>query len=164
MQTTEKSSVIVCSFSNINPINTVAEAIERGHYDSHDPFITDETVPFAPAKDPKNLHLVCFNRVIRGTKYVELLLAEGKQPCRNAPAYLAGLMAQVPEDQMPAELRHKDLVAAEPDNTSSTFAGEGGDRCFLYVRRSGGNRRLSLMFVDREWSGDLAFLVEDLVP
>ena len=90
----------------------------------------------------------------------ELLRAEGKQPCRNAPAYLAGLMAQVPEDQMPEELRNKDLVAAEP----AVFAGGSGRRCFLYVSRRDGCRGLSLTIVDGKWDARWAFLAEDLVP
>ena len=164
MKTMTKSSAIVCSFPNIQPINTAEEGIRVGHYDGHYSFITNETVPLQPVQGAKNLHLVFFNRTIGETECMELLRTEGKQPCRNGPQYLFGLMAHVPEDKMPAELRNKDLVAAEPDNKSSVFTGGSGHRCFLYVLRDGGYRRLGLASVGREWSDDWAFLAEDLVP
>ena len=164
MQTaTKKSSAIVCSFPNVNPINTAETGISQGHYTDHYRFITNETVPVEPAKGPKNLHLVCFNRIVGETEYVERLRAEGKQPCKNAPAYLLGLMAAVPEDKMPVELRNKYIVAAEPDNKSSTFVAGFGFRCFLCVSRSGAYRGL-LLCVGRKWLDNWAFLAEDLVP
>ena len=165
MQTAEKkSSFITHTFPNINPINTAEEAIKQGHYNDYYRFISNETVKIEPAEGPKNLHLVCFNRTIGETEYVELLRAEGKRPCRNAPAYLGGLMKEVPEDKMPEELRNKDLVAAEPDTTSSVFAGRSGRRCFLCVSRGGGARMLDRAGVDGEWVGGWAFPAEDLAP
>ncbi len=164
MQTATKSPFTIHSFPNINPVSTAEEGIRVGHYDNHYSFITNETVPLQKVAGAKNLHLVCFDRTIGETEYVELLRAEGKQPCRNAPQYLLGLMAAVPEDKMPTELRNKDLVAAEPDNASSAFTGESGNRCFLYVDRHDGFRELFLIYVVREWSDGWAFLAEDLVP
>lgn len=165
MQTAmKKSSVIIHTFPNVNPINTVKEGIKLGHYTDHYGFITDTTVPLQPVQGAKNLHLVCFGRTIGKTEYMELLRAEGKRPCRNAPQYLLGLMAAVPEDQMPAELRNKDLVATEPDNASSVFAGKYGDRCVLCVNRNDGYRTLNLAGVDGGWLDYWAFLAEDLVP
>ena len=142
---TATSPVIINSFPNIQPVNTAETGIAQGHYTDHYRFITNETVPVEPAKGPKNLHLVCFDRTIGEMEYVELLRAEGKQPCRNGPAYLLGLMVAVPEDQMPVELRNKDLVAAEPDNKASAFAGRRGYRCFLYISRSEAHRGLILI-------------------
>lgn len=165
MQTGErKSPVTIHAFPNVSPINTAEEAIKQGHYNDYYRLILNGTVEIEPAKGPKNLHLVCFNRTVGETEYVELLRAEGKRPCQNAPQYLLGLMAQVPEDKMPAELRNKDLVAAEPDNSSSVFTGKDGDRCFLCVYRLGGRRKLNLVRVDRRWYDYWAFLAEDLVP
>ena len=161
---TATSPVIINSFPNIQPVNTAETGIAQGHYTDHYRFITNETVPVEPAKGPKNLHLVCFDRTIGEMEYVELLRAEGKQPCRNGPAYLLGLMVAVPEDQMPVELRNKDLVAAEPDNKASVFTDGVGFRCFLYVNRDGARRELDLFGVGREWSGRWAFLAEDLAP
>ncbi|MEK7208414.1 MAG: hypothetical protein AAB699_02585 [Patescibacteria group bacterium] len=93
-----------------------------------------------------------------------LLLALGKQPCKDAPAYLLGLMAAVPEDKMPAELRNKHIVAAEPDK-SSVFADGDGGRCFLCVGRyDDGFRRLNRMRVVGRWGGRCAFLTENLAP
>ena len=152
------------SFPNINPVSTVKEGIRVGHYDDHYSFMTNETVPLQPVQGAKNLHLVCFDRTIGETEYVELLRTEGKRPCQNAPQYLLGLMAAVPEDKMPEELRNKNLVAAEPDNKSSAFAVRFGYRCFLCVFRRGGYRGLDLADVGRLWRGDFAFLAEDLVP
>ena len=165
MQTAQKkSSVITCTFPSISPINTVEEGIAQGHYTGHYGFITDKTVPLQPVQGAKNLYLVCFNRTIGETEYVELLFAEGKQPCRQAPAYLLGLMAAVPEDKMPEELRNKDFVAAESDNKSSVFAGGHGHRCFLFVNQRGAYRRLDLIGVGGLWGDSWAFLAEDLVP
>ena len=164
MQTAEKSPFTTHPFPNINPVSTVKEGIRVGHYDDHYSFITNETVPLQPVQGAKNLHLVCFDRTIGETEYVELLRTEGKRPCQNAPQYLLGLMAAVPEDKMPKELRNKYLVAAEPDNRSSAFTVECGCRCFLYVRRDVGYRGLRLSFVGRVWYGYCAFLAEDLVP
>ena len=161
---TATSPVIINSFPNIQPVNTAETGIAQGHYTDHYRFITNETVPVEPAKGPKNLHLVCFDRTIGEMEYVELLRAEGKQPCRNGPAYLLGLMVAVPEDQMPAELRNKDLVAAEPDNKASAFADVSGRRCFLYVHRFGAYRELRLIGVNGEWGDGWPFLAEDLVP
>ncbi|MBI2096136.1 MAG: hypothetical protein HYT43_00670 [Candidatus Taylorbacteria bacterium] len=161
---TKKSSAIVCSFPNVQPINTAEEGIRVGHYDGHYSFITNETVPLQPVQGAKNLHLVCFDRMIGEMEYVELLRAESKQPCRNAPQYLLGLMAAVPEDKMPKELRNKDLVAAEPGNASSAFTDKACRRCFLYVDRRDGLHRLDLIVVDGEWDDLWAFLAEDLVP
>ena len=162
MKTMTKSSVIVCSFPNISPINTAEAGITQGHYDDHYSFITNETVPLQPVQGAKDLHLVCFDWTIGETGYVELLRADGKQPCRNSPQYLLGLMAQVPEERMPEELRNKDLVAAEPDNEASAFTDERGYRCFLCVGdRRGGYRLLNLVSVDRGWLDYWAFLAED---
>ena len=165
MQTTAtKSSVTIHSFPNINPINTAEEGIAQGNYTDHYGFITDKTVPLQPVQGAKNLYLVCFNRTIGETECAELLRAEGKRPCQNAPQYLLGLMASVPEDKMPEELRNKHLVAAESDNKSSVFAGRSGDRCFLCVDRRDGGRGLRLTGVGGGWSGHWAFLADDLVP
>ena len=166
MQTTAtKSSVTIHSFPNINPINTAEEGIAQGHHTGHYGFITDKTVPLQPVQGAKNLYLVCFNRTIGETECAELLRAEGKRPCQNAPQYLLGLMASVPEDKMPEELRNKDIVAAELDNKASVFSDRFGGRCFLYVFRDGGGyRRLNLASVGGRWSGSWAFLAEDLVP
>ena len=161
---TAKLSALICTFPNINPVNTVETGIALGHYVDHYAFITNETVPVEPARDAKNLHLVCFDSTDDETEYVELLRAEGKQPCRNAPAYLLGLMATVPEDKMPEELRDKDLVAAEPDNRSSTFIDKNRDRCFLYVLRWGATRELDLIDVELKVEDGWALLAEDLVP
>jgi len=166
MQTkTAEKSPFTIPFPNISPINTAEEATKQGHYDDYYRFISNETVKIEPAKVPKNLHLVCFDRAIGETEYVELLRTEGKRPCQNAPQYLLGLMAAVPEDKMPKELRNKYLVAAEPDNRSSAFTVECGCRCFLFVYRYGGDRKLCLAYVvSRRWNDRWAFLAEDLVP
>jgi hypothetical protein len=164
MQTAMKSSAIVCPFPNVQPINTAEEGIAQGQYTDYHRFITDKTVPLQPVQVAKNLHLVCFNRTIGETEFVELLRAEGKQPCRNGPQYLLGLMAQVPEDKMPEELRYKVFVAAEPDNKSSVFTDGLGYRCFLCVDRYNGYRKLDLIDVGKEWNGRFAFVAEDLVP
>lgn len=164
MPTAKKSSAIVCTFPNISPVSTVETGLAQGHFNDHYSFITNGTVPVEPAKGPKNLHLVCFDRTIDETECVELLRAEGKQPCRNGPAYLLGLMAAVPEGKMPEELRNKNLVAAEPDNNASAFTDSLGYRCFLYVFRLVAYRELRLIDVDRRWFDSWAFLAEDLVP
>ena len=166
MQTTaeKKSPFITHSFPDINPVSTAEEGIRVGHYDDHHSFITNETVPLQKVAGTKNLHLVCFNRTIGETEYVKLLRAEGKQPCRHAPQYLLGLMAAVPEDKMPAELRNKDLVAAEPDNKASAFTDKDSYRCFFFVYRGDGSRELYLIRVFRKWYDYWAFLAEDLVP
>ena len=161
MKTT--SHAIVCLFPNVQPINSVGTGISRGHYTDHYDFITNGTVPLHTVKGAKNLYLVCPNRTIGETEYVELLRAVGKQPCRNAPQYLLGLMAKVPESEMPAELRNKKLVAAEPDNTSSVFVGKYGDPCFLGVDRGVGYRKLSFTKVGGGWAGPWVFLAEDFV-
>ncbi len=169
MQTaeTKKSSATVCTFPNINPAE---DAIKQRHYNdyyrvfSNYRFFPNETVKIEPAEGPKNLHLVCFNRTIGETEYVELLRAIGKRPCRNAPAYLTCLVVQVPEDKMPAELRNKHIVAAEPDNKFSVFTDEFCFPCFRCVRRDSGGRELRLIRVGGDWLGTWAFLAEDLVP
>src|SRR3989344_9019247 len=107
---TTTTSVMVCTFKNVSPINTAEEGIRQGHYNDHYSFITDETVPLKSITGARNLHLVCFNRTVKETEYIALLRAEGKQPCRNGPNYLLGLMAQVPEDKMPEEFLSKDIV------------------------------------------------------
>ena len=161
MKTTE-STVTICSFPNVSPVNTAEEGIRLGHYNDHYRYITDKTVPLKPVEGKKNLHVVCFNRLIGEKEWVELLRAEGKQPCRHAPQYLLGLMAQVPEGQMPAELHNKDIVAAEQESPS-VFSDFYGRRCFLCVSRDDVGRGLSLASVDGEWFGFCAFLAEDLV-
>ena len=163
MKTTQ-SSAIVCLFPNVQPINTVETGITQGYYTDHYDFITNKTVPLQLVKGAKNLYLVCFDGTISETESAELLRAVGKQPCRNAPQYLLGLMAEVPENKMPAELRNKDLVAAEPGDKSSAFTDEGGDRCFLGIYRGVAYRKLSLTKGGGRWVGPWAFLAEDLVP
>jgi len=69
MKTMIKSSVIVCTFPNISPINTVEEGIKRGHNTNYYRFINNKTVRIAPAEGPKNLYIVCFDRIIGETEY-----------------------------------------------------------------------------------------------
>src|SRR3989344_9107771 len=129
MKTT--SPAIVCLFPNVQPINSVGTGISRGHYTDHYDFITNGTVPLHTVKGTKNLYLVCPNRTIDETECMELLRAVNKQPCRNAPQYMLGLMAKVPEYKMPAELRNKKLVAAGPGNNCSVVVGLYSDPGFL---------------------------------
>jgi len=162
---TVKTSTIVCSFLNINPINTVEEGIAQGHYTGHYQFITNKTVPLQPVQGGKNLYLVCFNRTIVLTDVVQLLRTVAKRPCRNAPQYLLGLMAQVPEDKMPDWFRNKYIIAAEPDNKSSVFTDERDHHCFLCIFRGvDGGRELSLASNGGFCDGGYAYLAEDLVP
>lgn len=167
MHTAEKKSgALVFTFPDINPINNIEKGIEHGHYTCHYCIITDKAVPLQSAQGAKNLHLVCFSRAIMKMEYIELLRAEGKQPCRNSPNYLLGLMARVSEGGMPEGLCSKSLVAVEPDNESSFFPTgfKRSRNCFLCVVRRGVVRELSLFYVGSEWDWDesLAFLAEDL--
>ena len=161
MQTT--TSPIIHTFPNIAPINTVEDGIRTGHYTDHYRHITNETVPLIAVEKPKTLSLVCFGRTIGETDYVALLKELDKQPCRNAPNYLLGLMTTTPEDKMPEELRNKYLIAAEPTK-SSVFTGKFGPRCFLCVSRRGAGRELHLVYVGGFWGDHWAFVAEDLVP
>lgn len=162
MQTATKSSAIICSFPNVRPINAAEEGIRLGHYTDYYRFITNKTVRLQPVEGEKKLHVVCFNRTVGETEYIELLHAERKQPCKNGPNYLLGLMEKVPEERMPVELGNKDIVAALPDKTSSVFSDEVGSRCFLCADRFGANRKLNLTSIGRKWDDVWAFLAEDL--
>ena len=173
----------ICSFPQICPINNVEEGIAKGNYNAHLPFVT--TVLLERVQGTKKLYLVCFNREIRCTEYVGLLRAEGKQPCRNASQYLLGLMAQVPEDQIPRVFQEKDIIAAEPGGAHlvCTLSSSLSDIVyfFLCVSRYDGCR--TLVGIDAEdtrlkrhperimvgeteeetWRDNLAFLAEDLL-
>ncbi|OHA26757.1 MAG: hypothetical protein A3C06_01265 [Candidatus Taylorbacteria bacterium RIFCSPHIGHO2_02_FULL_46_13] len=165
MQTETQSVIRICSFPNIRPINSIEEGLRLGNCRRSYPFITDESVPLPQVKGEKALHLVYFRRTVRADEYGELLQAEGKQPCRNAPNYLLGFISQVPEDKMPKELRNKTIVAAGLD-TSSRVYNEHGIQHFLCVARFGDQHR-TLQFTDTHilWrSGSWIFLAEDLVP
>lgn len=164
MKTTKKKpSVIVHTFPDIQPINSVEEGIRQGHYTDHYFDITDETVPLKRVAGAKVLYVVCFNSTIEEAELAELLRAEGRQPCRNAPQYLLGLMKKVTEDKMPKEFHNKDLIAAEPDNEASVFCREVGVPCFLCVYRGAARRRLNLIRAGRKLYGHFACIAEDLV-
>lgn len=60
MKATE-SPVIICSFQNIRPINSVEEGIQQGHYHHFNRFITDKTVPLQRVEGEKTIHIVSFN-------------------------------------------------------------------------------------------------------
>lgn len=139
----------------VKPINSLEEGIKLGNYDSHYDFITDKTVPLKELTDEKEIFLVNFDRTIGETEYKELLEKEGLKPCE--PNYLLGLMAQIKEDDMPKELKNKNIVVP-----SSVFTGGCGFRCFLCVYRGDGYRKLRLTDVDREWIDRWVFLAEAL--
>lgn len=148
----------------VEPMTSIEEAIKLGQYTNHYKFITNETVQLPTAKGKKQVFAVPLAKDENGPGVMERLKQCGLKLCVNAPSYLAGLMASVPESEMPAELNGTSFVAAEPNNTSSVIAGKFGDSYFLYVgRETGGKarRRLHLLSVDdKEWRGNLALLAE----
>ena len=147
----------------VEPMDDVEKALKQGHYTDHYGFITNKTVKLPKAEGKKRLYVVPFYRNIGEKEYATLLAEHNLKPCKNGPSYLAGLMAQVPESEMPEELKGKYIVAAEPDNKNSVFQDECGFRCFLFVLRHGGaHRLLGLAFIDfGDWGGFWAFLAEE---
>ncbi len=160
------ANYIISSFYNISPINTVEEGISRGRFQDQDPFIDNQTVPLWPAAGEKTVHVVCFNKETGNCEYPELLWQIRMRPCRDAPNYFLGLMAQWPEDQMAStQLSNTHIVAAEPDGLAASFYNSEGDNCYLYANRRGLVRGLFLM--DKEgakWPENFGFLAEDLAP
>lgn len=143
----------------VKPINNVEEGIKQGNYTSHYDYIIEKTVPLKEVTEEKEITLVCFNRTIGETEYIELLKQEGLKPCEDAPNYLLGLMAQYKESDLLEEFKNKDIIAA---NVSSVFTDEFGHPCFLYVYRHGRDRGLVLARVGRGWFDDCVFLAESL--
>ncbi|MDO8668023.1 MAG: hypothetical protein Q7K35_02900 [bacterium] len=157
-------STIVHSFPDIKPINFVEEAIKLNGYASHYSFISNETVPLQPAHGEKRLHFVCFDRTIKLKQSEGILRAERMRLCKDAPNFLLGFAAQVPETRLPAEFRGKHLVAIVAER-SRTFPSKNGDnRCFLYIDRSEACRRLGLVVVDDLLYDIWALVAEDLPP
>ena len=164
MQTAEKSAIIICPFPNVRPINNLREGIRLGHYS--DCLGVDADAELQPAQGEKNLYVVCFSRTIGKAEYPELLRRIRKQSCGDAPIYLLGLMSGWTEDRMPEELRDKDIIAAEPKE-SSVFIDPSGKNYFLFVHRYHTQhilpeRILNHRVVDEEWYSLQAFLAEDL--
>ncbi len=147
----------------VEPVTDIEDAKKRGHFTSCYDHITAKTVKLPKAQGKKRVFAVPFNKSIGEKAYVALLAEHGLKPCVNAPSYLMGLMVQVPESEMPAELKGKYIVAAEPDVASSVFRGLDGVRCFLCVDRLGGaSRELDLTRVGfGGWDGAWAFLAEE---
>ena len=101
----------------VKPINSIKEAIKKGHYTWTYDWITDENVPLKKLTKEKEVYVVSFDRTVGETEYLDLLKQEGLKPVE--PNYLLGLQAQYND-----ELPEKWIVAP-----SSVFTdGLGGRR------------------------------------
>ena len=137
----------------VNPINSIALAVEKGNYDSVYDWINEEHVPLAEAKGAKRIYFVPVTENVNTGDEEAYVNRFGLTLCKSAPNYLAGAMAIVPENKLPEELAGKDFVAVE-NAESSVFQGEDGGRCFLDVFRYDGRRELFLMLVVGDWDAD----------
>lgn len=158
-----KSPAIVCTFPNIRPTCKVDEVINLKHHPStHGLRSLARVVRIPPVQGSKTIHVVSFERQVVGIDYVKLMRHLKMRPCRNAPAYLLGLTVTVSEDEMPAELDGKSIVAAEPDNRRSAFnvvVGQGvlavprNAQGYLYLGRlpTHVNRYLDIVFINDNW-------------
>ena len=133
----------------VDPINNISTAIEKGNYNYVYYWINEKHVPLQKVAGSKRIYFVPVTEEVN-TGYEESYVNKfGLTLCKNAPNYLAGAMAILSENKIPAELKSKDFVAVE-NNLSSIFKDDDSDRCFLYVSRVG-YRRLLLIILDGLW-------------
>lgn len=121
--------------------------------------MTDSTIPLKKVTEEKEIYLVPLDKTVSGIDGITSYLAEyGLKPCENAPQYLLGLMATMTNEELP---NTSWIVAAD---SASVFRDFGDGRCFLCVPRSGGERKLSLVYLGGDWSAGSAwvFLAESL--
>jgi hypothetical protein len=135
----------------VDPINNIALAIEKGNYNDVYNWINEQHVPLTEAAGAKRIYFVPVTENVNTGDEEAYVNKFGLTLCKSAPNYLAGAMAAIPENKLPSELAGKDFVAAE-NVESSVFQDEGGSRCFLYVSRYDGERKLYLVSVDGDWN------------
>ncbi len=163
----KRPTVITCTFPNICPISSLNEGISKGHYTGVDGIdISRRRVRLSPIdkRGGKKIHIICFPLSSSELWYIpqieSLIAANGKRFCKNAPHYLLGLMATLPEEKMPSVLAFKSILGAEPDNPASIWPNRYGLPSFLCIRRYG-DRRAGLAVVGGMWTSGYAFLTED---
>lgn len=145
----------------VSPVNSLDDALRDGNFDGCSFSVSAERVKFRATNGRKKVCVVPLTKKLEPDKIPERLASVGLKPCADAPNFLGGLMATVPEADMPLELRDKKIVAAEPDNQSSVFLNEHGQRCFLCVHRHGLYRIPGLVAVEGDWNTLWALLGEE---
>ncbi len=149
----------------VSPISDIEEGKKSGQYAWIYSHITGETVRLKKVSGEKTVYLVPLTETVADMDGITSYLnSYGLKPCVNAPQYLLGLMAAVSEEDLPASLERKDIVAAE-NEAASVFQDEHGHRGFLRAYRRDGRRLLRLVVLDGRWFAvdDWVFLAESLL-
>lgn len=125
----------------VTPINSIEEV--RNDYNYVYSHITDLTAPLKKETGSKEVQIVKYDKTMTTEEILADFKEKGLKPA--SPNALLGFM----KEHADSLESYQWLVAP-----SSVFQDEGGDRCFLFVDRSGGGRGLSLVDVDDYWGAD----------
>ncbi|MES3031369.1 MAG: hypothetical protein V4697_03060 [Patescibacteria group bacterium] len=155
----------VYTFRNIQPVNSIKEALERGGFfgdtRAYDPFFVGGMITFPPCTRPKDVSLLCLNWTTEELDVIPRLREHGKRPCDNAPNYFLGLMAAFSETRMPPQFKGKDIVAMGT-SALSVFRYKNGAPCNISACRSGTGRVLNFVRAHGTFGPNWALVVEDL--
>lgn len=144
----------------VEPINTIEEGIHKGFYTGYNQNIVPR-IKLPKINIPKSICIIAFLESILVTDLEFRLRSLGLKPCKNAPNYLLGLMAQVPETSMSPTLFNLDIVAVE-FQTYSIFSYYDLPS-FLCISRGIAHRSPGLLTVNSSFlSKRRAFLVEKI--
>jgi hypothetical protein len=143
---------------------TIEEALELGHYTGHYDYLKNDVNakifldrPLDLPEEEIILGIVPSGKVVPKGRVAEYWDEKGLELVPNADAYLDQLMRDNIEDQLPAELKGKYIVAytSEP-----AFRSEGGGACHLCVYRNGvGSRKLPMAFERDVWDDSWVFVL-----
>ncbi|MDO8483260.1 MAG: hypothetical protein Q7S86_05610 [bacterium] len=146
----------------VSPVSNLDDALKNGHFNGCSFSVSAERVKLRATDGRKKVCVIPLTRKLEPDKILNHLASVGLKPCADAPNFLGGLMAAVQEADMPQELRDIQIVAAEPENPSSIFLNERGQKCFLCVHRHVLYRIPGLVGVEGDWSTRWALLGEKL--
>ena len=149
----------------VTPINTFSEGRIAGHYS--DPQVSSfDSIPLVKGLKPKKIYLVPVDRVVPVGGEAEYLKTFGLAPCKNAPNYLLGLMADVQNGVIDiSSLTQGETSFAALNGTVPIVEDQKGNPHFLSVVYNGiGQHWLALVFVTGKWKPESKwiFLAEEI--
>lgn len=153
----------------VDPIYDIQEGLNRGNYLDH-PNDVKNFLKIDPVIAKKRVYVVHLNEPKASKDYLSFLQKYQLIPCRNGPAYLLGLAAQVQERDVPEALRERYVEGKTINRLKFIAAGEDNvfhlqhknhDRWFLYIDRRGPFRILNLHWADDELDDSWALLAEE---
>ncbi len=154
----------------VKPSFSIEDALAQGHYNDHYGYLKDEKNAQVFRNLPKDLpeELICIKPVPtgefvpKGTENVKKFWEDrGYELVPHADAYLVQLMADVPEDKMPPDLKGQHIVAY---TETPSFRDEDGYECCLFVyRRDVGYRKLGMARGDARWHVTWAFVLRKII-